>query len=111
MPDTLPKWHLAIAVSNEPGALARIVSLFSARGYNIESLAVAEVDPAAHVSRVSLVTTGTESKIAQIVAQIRRLIPVQKVVMLDSAGIDRFLSDVRTLVDTKKTVDSHTHHS
>ena len=71
---------LAAIVDNEPGVLARVVGLFSARGYNIESLTVAETDAEKHRSRITVVTHGTPSKIAQIKAQLGRLVPVQRVV-------------------------------
>ena len=71
---------LSVLVDNEPGVLARVVSLFSARGYNIESLTVAETDTAAHSSRITIVTSGTEQIIDQIKAQLERLVSVRKVV-------------------------------
>ena len=71
---------IACIVDNEPGVLARVVSLFSARGYNIESLTVAETDTAAHSSRITIVTSGTEQIIDQIKAQLERLVSVRKVV-------------------------------
>lgn len=71
---------LAIIVDNEPGALARVVGLFSARGYNIESLTVAEIDSRRHRSRITIVTSGAKSTIEQIKLQLGRLIPVRRVV-------------------------------
>jgi acetolactate synthase-1/3 small subunit len=71
---------LAILVDNEAGVLARVVGLFAGRGYNIESLTVAEVDHAAHTSRITVVTSGTPDVIEQIEAQLRRLVPVHSVV-------------------------------
>src|ERR1700743_3527187 len=71
---------LAVLVDNEAGVLARVVGLFSGRGYNIESLTVAEVDHAAHTSRITVVTSGTPEVIEQIEAQLRRLVPVHSVV-------------------------------
>ncbi len=70
---------LSVLVDNEAGVLARIVGLFSGRGYNIDSLTVAEVDPGAHTSRITIVTTGTELIVEQIRAQLERLVPVHKV--------------------------------
>ena len=66
-------------VDNEAGVLARVVGLFSGRGYNIESLAVAEVDAAKNISRITIVTTGTPQVIDQIKLQLKKLVPVHKV--------------------------------
>ena len=66
-------------VDNESGVLARVVGLFSGRGYNIESLAVAEVDAAKNISRITIVTTGTPQVIDQIKLQLKKLVPVHKV--------------------------------
>jgi acetolactate synthase I/III small subunit len=68
-----------IWVDNEAGVLARVVGLFSGRGYNIESLAVAEVDHKNNLSRVTIVTTGTPQVIEQITLQLKKLVPVHKV--------------------------------
>lgn len=70
---------LAVLVENEPGVLARVIGLFSGRGYNIDSLTVAEVDRAGHQSRITLVTRGTPSTIEQIKAQLGRIVPVHDV--------------------------------
>ena len=77
---------LSVLVDNEPGVLARVVGLFSGRGYNIESLTVTETEHAAHVSRITLVTTGTPMVIEQISAQLDRLVPVHSVVDLTVSG-------------------------
>ena len=66
-------------VDNEAGVLARVVGLFSGRGYNIESLAVAEVDQTKNISRITIVTTGTPQVIDQIKLQLKKLVPVHKV--------------------------------
>ena len=66
-------------VDNEAGVLARVVGLFSGRGYNIESLAVAEVDASKNISRITIVTTGTPQVIDQIKLQLKKLVPVHKV--------------------------------
>ena len=66
-------------VDNEAGVLARVVGLFSGRGYNIESLAVAEVDQTKNISRITIVTIGTPQVIDQIKLQLRKLVPVHKV--------------------------------
>ena len=70
---------LAVVVENEPGVLARVIGLFSGRGYNIDSLTVAEVDHAGHRSRITVVTTGTPEVIVQIKAQLARMVPVYEV--------------------------------
>ena len=70
---------IVVWVDNETGVLARVVGLFSGRGYNIESLAVAEVDKKKHLSRITIVTTGTPEVIEQIKLQLKKLIPVHKV--------------------------------
>ena len=77
---------IAVLVDNEPGILARVVGLFSGRGYNIESLTVAEVDRAHGLSRITVVTTGTRMIIEQIKAQLSRLVPVHKVHDLTDEG-------------------------
>jgi len=68
-----------IWVDNESGVLARVVGLFSGRGYNIESLAVAEIDHKKNLSRVTIVTTGTPQVIEQITLQLKKLVPIHKV--------------------------------
>ena len=70
---------IVVWVDNETGVLARVVGLFSGRGYNIESLAVAEVDKRKHLSRITIVTSGTPEVIEQIKLQLKKLIPVHKV--------------------------------
>lgn len=85
---------IAVIVDNEPGVLARVVSLISARGYNIESLTVAETDVEKHRSRITIVTSGTPSKIEQIKAQLGRLVPVRRVIDVtkESDAIERELA-------------------
>ncbi|AGT09498.1 acetolactate synthase small subunit [Paracoccus aminophilus] len=70
---------LAVLVDNESGVLARVIGLFSGRGYNIDSLTVAEVDHTGHRSRITIVTRGTPSVIEQIKAQLGRIVPVHEV--------------------------------
>jgi acetolactate synthase I/III small subunit len=77
---------IAVLVDNEPGILARVVGLFSGRGYNIESLTVAEVDRRNSLSRITIVTSGTRMIIEQIKAQLSRLVPVHKVHDLTDEG-------------------------
>ena len=70
---------IVVWVDNEAGVLARIAGLFSGRGYNIESLAVAEVDQKQNISRITIVTTGTPQVVDQIKLQLKKLVPVHKV--------------------------------
>ncbi len=77
---------LAVIVENEPGVLARVIGLFSGRGYNIDSLTVAEVDHTGHRSRITVVTHGTPQVIDQIEAQLRRMVPVHEVHDLTAEG-------------------------
>jgi acetolactate synthase-1/3 small subunit len=77
---------IAVLVENEAGVLARVIGLFSGRGYNIESLTVAAVDEERRLSRITIVTTGTEMVIEQIKAQLDRLVPVHKVSDLTLEG-------------------------
>ncbi len=70
---------IVVWVDNEAGVLARVVGLFSGRGYNIESLAVAEIDAKLNISRITIVTTGTPQVIEQIKLQLKKLVPVHKV--------------------------------
>ena len=77
---------IAVLVENEAGVLARVIGLFSGRGYNIDSLTVAEVDETGRISRITVVTSGTEMVIEQIKAQLDRLVPVHKVSDLTLEG-------------------------
>jgi acetolactate synthase-1/3 small subunit len=88
---------LACIVDNEPGVLARVVGLFSARGYNIESLTVAETDRNAHQSRITIVTSGTNHVLEQIEQQLLRLVPVTNVIDVthSEGGIQRELALVK----------------
>ena len=84
--DTIERHTIAVLVDNEPGVLARVIGLFSGRGYNIESLTVAEVDPSNRLSRITIATSGTRMIIEQIKAQLSRLVPVHKVHDLTDEG-------------------------
>jgi len=82
-----PDTHIIVVwVDNESGVLARVVGLFSGRGYNIESLAVAEVDPKRGISRITIVTHGTSEVVSQIEKQLLRIVPVHSVTNLDQEG-------------------------
>jgi acetolactate synthase-1/3 small subunit len=91
------KCTYAVLVDNEPGVLSRVVGLFAARGYNIESLTVAETDPKRHVSRITIVTSGTALILEQIRAQLDRMVSVIEVhdVSHDPAGVERELALVK----------------
>ena len=80
--ETIERHTISVLVDNEAGVLARVIGLFSGRGYNIESLTVAEVDQAEHTSRITVVTSGTPMVIEQIKAQLDRLVPVHRVIDL-----------------------------
>jgi acetolactate synthase-1/3 small subunit len=87
MPDTaLRSATISVLVENEPGILARVVGLFSGRGYNIDSLTVAPVESGGARSRINIVTSGTEMVIEQIKAQLDRLVPVHRVADLSREG-------------------------
>lgn len=99
---------IAVLVDNEAGVLARVIGLFSGRGYNIESLTVAEVDEDAHKSRITIVTNGTPMVIEQIKAQLDRLVPVHKVVdlTLDTISIEREMALVKVSGTGEKRVEA-----
>ncbi|MEO5374132.1 MAG: acetolactate synthase small subunit [Alphaproteobacteria bacterium] len=88
---------ISVLVDNEAGVLARVIGLFSGRGYNIESLTVAEVDAQEKISRITVVTSGTPQVIEQIKAQLGRLVPVHKVSDLTTEGphVERELALVK----------------
>ena len=99
---------IAVLVENEAGVLARVIGLFSGRGYNIESLTVAETDAEAGVSRITVVTSGTPMIIEQIKAQLDRLVPVHKVVDLSSEGdsVERELALIKVAGKGNKRVEA-----
>ena len=99
---------LACIVDNEPGVLARVVGLFSARGYNIESLTVAEIDRNAHQSRITIVTSGANHVLEQIEQQLLRLVPVAKVIDVTNStgGIERELALVKVVGVGEARVES-----
>ena len=88
---------LSVLVDNEPGVLARVIGLFSGRGYNIDSLTVSETEHEKHLSRITIVTTGTPMVIEQIRHQLERLVQIRRVVDLTEAGpsIERELAMVK----------------
>ncbi len=99
---------ISILVDNEAGVLARVIGLFSGRGYNIESLTVAEVEAARHLSRITIVTSGTPMIIEQIKNQLGRLVPVHKVSDLTNEGphVARELALVKVRGTGEKRVES-----
>ncbi|MBN8964488.1 MAG: acetolactate synthase small subunit [Rhizobiales bacterium] len=88
---------LSVIVDNEPGVLARVIGLFSGRGYNIDSLTVSETEHDKHLSRITIVTRGTPMVIEQIKNQLERLVPIHRVVDMTLAGrsIQRELAMVK----------------
>jgi acetolactate synthase I/III small subunit len=99
---------IAVLVDNEPGVLARVIGLFSGRGYNIESLTVAETRRGRHLSRITVVTTGTPMVIEQIKAQLGRLIPVHDVsdLTLEGPHVERELALVKVTGTGEARVES-----
>ena len=99
---------ISVLVDNEAGVLARVIGLFSGRGYNIESLTVAEVDVSKHLSRITVVTSGTPMIIEQIKNQLRRLVPVHRVTDLTVEGpsLEREMALVKVQGTGDKRVES-----
>ena len=97
---------LVVLVDNEPGVLARVIGLFSGRGYNIDSLTVAEIDTANALSRINIVTTGTPLVIEQIKNLLAKLVPVHSVLDLTVEGphIERELALVKVVGDRERLV-------
>ena len=95
--DQINTHTISVLVDNEAGVLARVIGLFSGRGYNIDSLTVAEVDDGARTSRITVVTTGTPMVIEQIKAQLGRLVPVHRVVDLtvETDSVERELALIK----------------
>src|SRR5437868_13301220 len=95
--EKIERHTLSVLVDNEPGVLARVIGLFSGRGYNIDSLTVSETEHEKHLSRITIVTSGTPMVIEQIRHQLERLVQVQRVVDLTDSGpaIERELAMVK----------------
>lgn len=106
--DTIRRHTISVLVDNEPGVLARVIGLFSGRGYNIESLTVAEVNEKDSLSRITIVTSGTPMIIEQIKAQLDRLVPVHKVKDLTLSGpfIEREMALVKVSGAGEKRVEA-----
>ena len=106
--ESIERHTIAVLVNNEAGVLARVIGLFSGRGYNIESLTVAEVDPENAISRITVVTSGTPMIIAQIKAQLDRLVPVHRISDLTDGGasVERELALVKVRGTGNKRVEA-----
>ena len=107
-PQRLESHTLSVLVDNEPGVLARVIGLFSGRGYNIDSLTVSETEHEAHLSRITMVTTGTPMVIEQIKHQLERLVPVHNVTDLTVNGnpLERELALVKVAGKGEKRVEA-----
>jgi acetolactate synthase-1/3 small subunit len=99
---------LAVTVDNEPGILAKITGLFTARGYNIDSLTVADITEDHALSRITIVTNGPPQVIDQIEAQLERLVPVHKVIDLTTAGphVERELALIKVAGKGRQRVEA-----
>lgn len=99
---------ISVLVDNEPGVLARVIGLFSGRGYNIESLTVAEVNAEQQLSRITIVTSGTPMIIEQIKAQLDRLVPVHRVrdLTLEGPFVEREMALVKVSGTGEKRVEA-----
>ena len=106
--EPIERHTIAVLVNNEAGVLARVIGLFSGRGYNIESLTVAEVDPESAISRITVVTSGTPMIIEQIKAQLNRLVPVHRISDLTDGGasVERELALVKVRGTGNKRVEA-----
>ena len=106
--DVQERHTLAVIVDNEAGVLARVIGLFSGRGYNIESLTVAEVDHEGHRSRITVVTTGTPQVIEQIKAQLGRIVPVHEVhdLTVEGASVERELALLKVTGEGDKRIEA-----
>lgn len=108
MTDAIERHTISLLVDNEPGVLARVVGLFSGRGYNIDSLTVAEVESGAALSRINLVTSGPSMIVEQIKAQLDRLVPVHTVSDLTEEGphVERELALIKVIASGEPRVES-----
>ena len=99
---------LSVLVDNEPGVLARVIGLFSGRGYNIDSLTVTETEHEKHVSRITIVTRGTPAVIEQIKHQLERLVPVHRVrdLTLEGNSLERELALVKVAGKGDKRIEA-----
>ncbi len=106
--DAVKRHTIAVLVDNEPGVLARVIGLFSGRGYNIESLTVAEIEATQKLSRITVVTSGTPMIIEQIKAQLARLVPVHAVrdLTIEGPHVERELALIKVAGTGDKRVES-----
>lgn len=106
--DAIERHTLAVVVDNEAGVLARVIGLFSGRGYNIDSLTVAEIDHTGHRSRITIVTTGTPQVIQQIKAQLERMVPVYEVhdLTVEGQAVERELALIKVSSEGEKRVEA-----
>ena len=106
--DVIERHTLAVVVDNEAGVLARVIGLFSGRGYNIESLTVAEIDREGHRSRITVVTTGTPQIIEQIKAQLGRIVPVHEVhdLTVEGPSVERELALLKVVGTGERRVEA-----
>lgn len=106
--DAVAAHTLAIIVDNEPGVLARVIGLFSGRGYNIDSLTVSETEHEKHLSRITIVTKGTAMVLEQIKHQLERLVPVHRVrdLTIESNSLERELALVKVAGTGEKRIEA-----
>ncbi|AEI93620.1 MULTISPECIES: acetolactate synthase small subunit [Roseobacter] len=106
--DVIERHTLAVLVENEPGVLARVIGLFAGRGYNIDSLTVAEVDETGHLSRITIVTSGTPQVIEQIKAQLGRIVSVHDVhdLTVEGKSVERELAMFKVVGQGDKRVEA-----
>ncbi len=99
---------LSVLVDNEPGVLARVIGLFSGRGYNIDSLTVTETEHEKHLSRITIITRGTPAVIEQIKHQLERLVPVHRVrdLTIEGASVERELALVKVAGKGEKRIEA-----
>ncbi len=106
--ELIERHTLAVIVDNEAGVLARVIGLFAGRGYNIDSLTVAEIDHLGHQSRITIVTTGTPAVIEQIKAQLGRIVPVHEVhdLTVEGPSVERELALLKVAGTGEKRVEA-----
>lgn len=106
--DTVNRHTLSVLVDNEFGVLARVIGLFSGRGYNIESLTVAEVEHEQKRSRITIVTSGTEAVVTQIKRLLERMVPVYKVhdLTIEGPHVERELALIKLVSNEKQRVEA-----
>ena len=108
MDDIISKHTVSVLVDNEPGVLARVIGLISGRGYNIDSLTVAEVDAEKHISRITIVAPGTEETVNKMISQLERIVPVKRAVNVtyEKHGIEREMALIKIVSTGEKRVES-----